>query len=295
MSEIFDFLRKTESKQGKESHDSYAEPGKEAYPLLNDHDPAIADPALPEAASVEVCATNRFDLTAASVQLKNVLDPLTLVGEQFRLLRSKLSLMQKQRGIKTILVTSSVPDEGKTFTASGLAGVFAQEPGKKIVLIDADMRKAKSGWNFGLNGSTGNCGLSEILRGNQEFSSGLFVGLSSALSFIPSGPIPSNPSELLSSPNLERVVKAAASNFDWVVIDSPPVLALADTTLIVPLVDAVILVVRANSTSSKLVADTVNQIGHDRICGIVLNRQKKIHTARYYYKYYYRSSDTQRA
>jgi len=163
-----------------------------------------------------------------------------------------------------------------------------------VVLIDADMRKSKSGWNFGLNGSSGNCGLSEILRGNQEFGSGILVALGSALSFVPSGPIPSNPSELLSSPNLERVIKTAASNFDWVIFDSPPVLALSDTVLIAPLVDAVVLVVRANSTASKLVVETVNQIGHDRICGVVLNRQKKIHTSRYYYQYYYRSSGAQK-
>jgi capsular exopolysaccharide synthesis family protein len=294
MSEIFDFLKKTEAKQGKENRDSCREPVLESPPPLIDLAPADSSPSEQVSTDVEVCGANRFDLTEASAQIQNVLDPLSLVGEQFRLLRSKLGLMQKQRGIKTILITSSVPDEGKTFTASGLAGVFAQEPGKRVVLIDADMRKPKSGWNFGLNGSAGNVGLSEVLRGNLEFNNGLFMALSSAFYFMPSGPIPSNPSELLSSPNLEKIIKAAAANFDWVIIDSPPVLALADSMMITPLVDAVVLVVRANSTASNLVAETVNHIGRDRICGVVLNRQKKINTSRYYYQYYYRSSTSQK-
>lgn len=293
MSEIFDFLKKTEAKQANEPRDSFKEPASELPQPLTDLNPAVTFSKEQSPANVEICSDIKFDLTTASVQLKNVLDPLTLVGEQFRLLRSKLGLMQKQRGIKTILVTSSVPDEGKTFTASGLAGVFAQEPGKRVVLIDADMRKPKSGWNFGLNGSTESRGLSEVLRGHQEFSGELFMGLSSTFFFLPSGPIPSNPSELLSSPNLERTIKTAAANFDWVIIDSPPVLALADTMLIAPLVDAVVLVIRANSTASKLIQETVNHIGRERVCGVVLNRQKRIHSSRYYYQYYYRSSKPQ--
>jgi capsular exopolysaccharide synthesis family protein len=293
MSEIFDFLKKTEAKQAKEYPEYSGRSNLDLNPVPDHQN--LRDSIQKEVApvSLEVCNANRFDLTDASPQLKSVLDPLTLVGEQFRLLRSKLGLMQKQRGIKAILVTSSVPDEGKTFTASGLAGVFAQEPGKRVILIDADMRKPKSGANFGLNGSVGKFGLSEVLQGNQDFNSGLLVASSSGLSFMPSGPIPSNPSELLSSPGLERIIKAAASSYDWIIIDSPPVLALSDTVLIAPLVDAVVLVVRANSTSSKLVAETVNQIGRDRICGIVLNRQKKIHTSRYYYQYYYRGAQAQ--
>lgn len=287
MSEIFDFLKKTENKRGRDSMDA---------PVFESNAPVIAEEfglsPIPDAASVEVeiCNADQFDLTQASLPIRNVLDPLTLVGEQFRLLRSKLGLMQKQRGIKTILVTSSVPDEGKTFTASSLAGIFAQEFGKKVILIDADMRKPKSGWSLGLNGSSSGTGLSEVLSGKRAFRDGLLVSQNSSLYFLPAGPLPSNPSELLSSPNLESVLKMAASGFDWVVVDSPPVLSLSDTTIIAPLCDAVVLVVRANSTPSKLVLDTIEHVGRDRICGIVLNRQKQLQTSRYYYQYYYRSS-----
>ena len=290
MSEIFDFLKKTEDKRGKETRDSFDELDMDfKEPALN---APIKEPMPPEqvSAEVEICSPDRFDLTQASQHLRSVLDPFTLVGEQFRVLRSKLGLMQKQRGIKTLLVTSSVPDEGKTLTACSLAGVFAQETGKRVVLIDADMRKPKSGWNFGLNGSTGTAGLSEVLRGAQEFRNGLLMSLNPEFHFMPSGPLPSNPSELLSSASLERTLKTAAANFDWIIVDSPPVLGLSDTQLISPLCDAVVFVVRAGFTPSKLVLEAVGQIGRDRICGVVLNRQKQSHTSRYYYQYYYRSS-----
>jgi capsular exopolysaccharide synthesis family protein len=293
MSEIFDFLKKTEAERRTKStipepvfDAPVAEPAEALIP--ESAQDRLIEETLP--AEVEICGADRFDLTQASLQVRSVLDPLTLVGEQFRLLRSKLGLMQKQRGIKTVLITSTVPEEGKTFTASGLVGVFAQEPGKRVLLIDADMRKPKSGLNFGLNGSGGSAGLSEVLRGNMSFQSALLVSMNPEFCFLPSGPLPSNPSELLSSNEFERTLKTAAESFDWVILDSPPVLSLSDTTLLSPLCDSVVLVVRANSTPSKLVTEAINRIGRDRICGVVINRQKQVHTSRYYYRYYYRSS-----
>lgn len=289
MSEIFDFLKKTEDNRRRSLPIPESLPNA---PIEEAGDKSTASPVIEETLplEIELCDTNRFDLTGASPQIKSVLNPLTLVGEQLRLLRSRLGLMQKQCGIKTVLVTSTVPEEGKTFTASGLAGVFAQEPGKKVVLIDADMRKPRSGAGFGLNGAVGTRGLSEVLSGNQEFQRGLLTSTNPEFSFLPSGPLPSNPSELLSSPKLEQTLKMAAEEFDWVIVDSPPVLSLSDATLISPLCDTVIMVVRANSTPRKLIQDAINRLGRDRICGVVLNRQKQIQKSQYYYQYYYRSS-----
>ncbi|MDI9612023.1 MAG: CpsD/CapB family tyrosine-protein kinase [Acidobacteriota bacterium] len=291
MSEIFDFLKKTE----KERRQVILPPEPEAErpdfgvrPELVESSLAPAPGSEPVSRDVELCQDERFDLTDATPQVKTVMDPLTLIGEQFRLLRSRLGLMQKQRGIKTILVTSTVPEEGKTFTASGLIGVLAQEPGKRVLLIDADMRKPRSGINFGLNGATSAMGLSEVLRGAVSFENALFTCTNPEFSFLPSGPLPPNPSELLSSPLLEQTLKTAAAHFDWVIVDSPPVLSLSDTVLLAPLCDAVVLVVRANSTSARLVEDAVARIGKERICGVILNRQKHLASSKYYYKYYYK-------
>jgi protein-tyrosine kinase len=293
MSKIFDFLRKTEVG------------GKKMPPVQSpeEFDAPIADPMNPQPESEqipviqkpssteeEITAPDNLDLSHATNQLKTVLDPLTVVGEQFRVLRSRLSLMQKQKGIKTVLITSTLPGEGKSFTSSGLAGVFAQELNKRVVVIDADMRKPGSGRDFGLNGNSSNIGMAQVLQGEVEFQSVLQALKNPRFWFLSSGELPSNPSELLSSPNLERILKSAAENFDWVIVDSPPVLSLSDATLIAPLVDTVLLIIGANSTSSKLVAETINRIGRDRICGIVINRQKNIPSSRYYYHYYYRNT-----
>jgi protein-tyrosine kinase len=290
MSEIFNFLKKTDAERKKEPH--FPEPVIMEPLAVQKNTPdeelqassVTEEPALIEA---ELCGVDRFDLTQASLQIKAALDPLSMVGEQFRLLRSKLGLMQKQRGIKIILITSTVPEEGKTFTASGLVGVFAQEPGKRVLLIDADMRKPRSGWTLGLNGSTANAGLSEVLKGNLQFQNALLTSMNPEFCFLPSGPVPPNPSELLSSPIMERTLKAAAENFDWVVLDSPPVMSLSDSTILSSLCDAVVLVLRADSTPSKLIENSIDRIGRDRICGVVINRQKQIRSSRYYYHYYY--------
>jgi protein-tyrosine kinase len=292
MSEIFDFLKKTEAERGKNLQ--FREP-MDNLPLAEFQKHAVSelvpdkDAEAPIPVGLEICKNDKFDLTQAGPQIKSVLDSATLVGEQFRLLRGKLTLRQKQSGIKTILVTSTVPGEGKTFTASALAGIFAQESGKRAILIDADMRKSTSGWTFGLNGSGPTAGLSDVLRGDIEFNNALLASLNPEFCFLPSGPVPSNPSELLSSEKFGQTLRTAAEHFDWVIIDSPPVLSLSDAMLISPLCDTVLLVVRANSTPSKLVLDAINQIGQDHICGVVLNRQKYISHSRYYYHYYYRS------
>jgi protein-tyrosine kinase len=293
MSEIFDFLKKTDAERNKRH--PVSKPMVD-LPMVEAVEPALEPsesiPIFENLASMdgEMAEENKFDLVQCTHQIQSVLDPVTIVGEQFRVLRSRLNLMQRQTGIKTILVTSTVPQEGKSFTACGLAGVMAQELDKRVVVIDADMRKPGSGRDLGLNGNSSIIGTAQVLGGESDFNRALFKSANPELWFLPSGAIPTNPSELLSSPALEALLKSASAIFDWVIVDSPPILALSDATLIAPLCDTVLLVVKANSTPSKLVMETVNRIGRDRICGIVLNRQKQLRSSRYYYQYYYRKS-----
>lgn len=295
MSEIFKFLKQTgtdkdgSSPASGQDHEAEARalepPAESAGRPAESMPPAAPEP--PVSVQPDIPKANTFDLSNADRQLKVSLDPFTIVGEQFRLLRTKLGVLKKEKGAKTVLVTSSVPEEGKTFASSSLAGVFAQEPGKRVVLIDCDLRKPKSGWNLGLNGTSGTTGMSEVLQGHKGFFDILLRSADSDFYFMPSGPLAQNPTELLSSPLLEKTIKTAADTFDWVVIDSPPVLSLSDATLLAPLCDTVVLVVRANSTPSKLIKDTIDQIGRDKICGVVFNRQKQRYPSRYYYKYYH--------
>lgn len=292
MSEIFDFLKKTDAERNKKSsaEESPADVPKveSAAPETKAANNRVIEEPVP--AESETQGRHRFSLRLSTHQFQSVLDPLTVVGEQFRLLRTRLGLMQKQKGIKTVLVTSTVPQEGKSFTACGLAGVIAQEQGKRVVVIDADLRKRGSGRDLGLNGNSVERGMAQVLQGGTEFHEALLASKEPEFWFLPAGSLPTNPSELLSSPKLESTLQYAAETYDWVIVDSPPILALSDAAQIAPLCDAVLLVIRARSTPSKLVLETINRIGREKICGIVINRQKKIHSSRYYYQYYYQKS-----
>lgn len=287
MSEIFDFLKKTEVDSRRKFPSA---PPTVDLPLSEEETarPAVEQEFDSVPAVSEIVASDKFDLAECSPQLRNALDPATVVGEQFRALRTRLNLLQKQNEIKVILVTSTVPEEGKSFTACGLAGVIAQEPGKRVVVIDLDMRKPGSGRDLGLPRNHSAVGTAQVLKGEAGFRSQLLSSTVPEFWFLPAGALPPNPSELLSTPKLEEMIRSAADMFDWVIIDSPPVLILSDATMIAPLCDTVLLVVRANSTPAKLVLESINRIGRERIGGVVINRQKQMPASHYYYQYYYK-------
>jgi capsular exopolysaccharide synthesis family protein len=246
-------------------------------------------PAVPDVGEEEIFHAEEFDLSKATNQMHNALNPGTILGEQFRILRTRLSLMQKQNGTRIVMITSTVPQEGKSFTSCALAGIMAQEHKKRVVVIDADLRKLGSGRDYGIDGNSDIVGTAQVLQGRSEFRKSLLKSVDPVFWFLPSGILPDNPSELLSSLEMEKMLRFAAKKFDWVIVDGPPALALADPSLVAPLCDTVVLVVRANSTPAKLVKETINKIGQERICGIVLNRQKLTHSSRYYYKDYYKN------
>ena len=302
MSEIFDFLKNTEI--GRKKSPTYLAPRVEPSVSQSRHVAPIPEPSAINTTPItapedpggvrpggeELLPAEKFDFSQATLQMNNALDPKTVPGEQFRVLRTKLSLLQKQNGIRTILVTSTIPQEGKSFTSCALAGVMAQEQGKNVVIIDADMRKLGSGRDYGLNGNSGIAGTAQVLQGTSEFRNSLLKSINPEFWFLPSGSLPQNPSELLSSPEMEKMLRFAARNFDWVIVDAPPALTLSDPNLIAPLCDAVVFVVRVNSTPTKLAQEAISKVGRERICGIVLNQQKQMHASRYYYQYYYQKN-----
>jgi capsular exopolysaccharide synthesis family protein len=292
MSEIFDWMRRNEVGRGRDF--SNLAKSDEIYTLGSEISPEGTGRESPPVAELTLAkgrGIGTFELDNASPGIKSVLNPLTLVGERYRILRSKLSLMQHQRGIKTLMITSSIPDEGKTFTACSLAAVLSQEPEKQAILVDADLRKPKTGFNFGLPDYGRFGGLSEVLKGKLQVEDSLLGFRNTNLYLLPSGEIPPNPAELLSSPNLEQAINKLKELADWIVVDSPPYLTLADASLIARYCDAVLLIVHAGRTPSRLILDCVERIGRERICGVILNRVPKIEANRYYYGHYYSKSD----
>ncbi len=231
-----------------------------------------------------------FSLRRVDTKVRNViLNPLCFPREHYRLLHSQFLSIQRNRQLKTILISSASPGEGKTFSSCCIAGILAQEPGKKVLLIDGDLRRSSATNVLGFRHSHLPYNFNTVLRGQSQLEESLIRCDDFNFYFLASGQIPSDPGEILTSANLERVFAQCAEAFDWVIVDSPPVLAAADTILMSPFCDAVMLVVQSGKTTTKLVKDSIKRVGHDRICGALMNRVK-IRESSYYYGEYNRAA-----
>jgi capsular exopolysaccharide synthesis family protein len=219
--------------------------------------------------------------------LMNV-DGRSPLAEAYRHLRTSVLLSTAGRAPKSLLVTSSLPGEGKTTTAVNTAISLAQT-GASVVIIDADMRRPRLQSIFGMHGQLG---LSSILSSDVSEADMLaMVGLdeASGLSVLTSGPIPPNPAELLGSDHMRRLLAALQANYTHVVIDSPPVSSFTDGVLISTMVDGVLLVVHGGRSSRHIVRRSkqlLNDVGA-KIFGVVLNNVNLQSHDYYYYQSYY--------
>jgi succinoglycan biosynthesis transport protein ExoP len=219
--------------------------------------------------------------------LMNV-DGRSPLAEAYRHLRTSVLLSTAGRAPKSLLVTSSLPGEGKTTTAVNTAISLAQT-GASVVIIDADMRRPRLQSIFGMHGQLG---LSSILSSDVSEADMLaMVGLdeASGLSVLTSGPIPPNPAELLGSDQMRRLLAALQANYTHVVIDSPPVSSFTDGVLISTMVDGVLLVVHGGRSSRHIVRRSkqlLNDVGA-KIFGVVLNNVNLESHDYYYYQSYY--------
>jgi protein-tyrosine kinase len=204
-------------------------------------------------------------------------------AEKFRTLRSRLFQISAVRQLKRILITSSVPEEGKTFISSNLAQSFARQENKKVLLIDADLRASRLHLAMGAQGTPG---VADFLRGDADESQILQVGPQGNLCFIPGGSSVSNPSELLHSDKMKALLDRLTPLFDWVIIDSPPAIAVHDSSVLADMCDGVLFVVRAGSTDYELAQKAISEFRSEDLLGVVLNRVDKNEAyGDYYYGY----------
>jgi protein-tyrosine kinase len=201
--------------------------------------------------------------------------------EQFRTLRSRLYQLRNHQQIRRILVTSAVPAEGKTFVTSNLAQAFVRQPDRRVLLVDADLRCARLHVPLGAPMAPG---LSEYLRGDAEDVKVIQHGQESNLCMIAGGSEVKDPSELLSNGRLKQLLDRVTPLFDWVILDSPPCLPVADATVLADLCDAVLLVVRAGSTPSEVAQRAFQELQNKNVAGVVLNLVEK---SQGYGSYYY--------
>ena len=200
--------------------------------------------------------------------------------EEFRTLRSRLYRLRDRKALRTIMVGSALPGEGKTFVAANLAQVLARQLGKRALLIDCDLRKASLHEHLGTNAMPG---LADYLRGKADQISIIQRGPMDNLYFIPAGTEVENPAELLGNGRLNALVGAAAPIFDWIVIDTPPVVPVADATLVAPVCDGVLLVVLAASSPWDMAKKARQEFRQFPMLGAVLNQIK---TRTGYSRYY---------
>jgi protein-tyrosine kinase len=201
--------------------------------------------------------------------------------EEFRTLRSRLYHAREKMPLKKVLITSAMPKEGKSFTASNLAQVLARQHGRRVMLIDADLR------NPGLHsllGTTASPGLADYLQGTSDEFSIIRRGPIENLFFVPSGHEISDPAELVASERLRFLLQRMETLFDWIIVDSPPVLPVSDASVLAKVCDGVLMVVRSNTTPADVAQRARQEFPEEALLGVVLNGTKpEAPYARYYY------------
>jgi protein-tyrosine kinase len=189
-------------------------------------------------------------------------------AEQFRTLRSRLYQIRAAQPLRTLLVTSSLPSEGKTFVTNNLAQAIVRQPDRRVLIIDADLRCSRLHVPLGAPASPG---LTDYLRGEVDEMAIIQHGLEGNLCFIPGGNQVTNPSELLSNGRLRALLDRVTPVFDWVILDSAPLLPVSDSSVLADLIDGVLIVVRAGQTPSPIAQRACQELRGRNILGVVLN------------------------
>ena len=216
----------------------------------------------------------------------SILDPDGPEAEIFRLLRTRILFPQDGLPPRTILVTSALAEEGKSFVAANLAVNIAKNVDEHVLLVDADLRKPSIHARFGFNGVKG---LSEYLSAGVDLSSLLLKTGVDKLTLLPSGTPPANPSELISSGRMSALVAELKARYEdrYIIIDSPPPLMAPETSALAKWVDGILVVARYGSTPLDLVEELISQLDREKVIGAVINRINLRDFRRYAYKKYY--------
>ena len=204
-------------------------------------------------------------------------------AERFRTLRSRLFQVAATQPIRRLMITSSVPEEGKTFVTANLAQSFARQPECRVLLIDGDLRASRLHLPFRAPELPG---LSDYLRGEADESQITQVGAEGNLCLIPGGRSVPNPSELLHGDRMKHLLDRMSSMFDWILLDTPPALAVHDASVLADVCDGVLFVVRAGRTAFEVAEKASVEFRDKNLLGVVLNRVEKQESyGGYYYGY----------
>jgi capsular exopolysaccharide synthesis family protein len=288
MSHIFDALQRSESERSGLEPSSFSlatellqaaeqktqRSRAEELPGSFDREFSLSSDLLAQCPSLPV-------FIASDSRLVSIAKEESLGAEKFRFLAVRLRQLRQSRPLKKVLITSTIPQEGKSTIASNLACTLARRKPQKTLLLEGDLRRPTLATQFGLGNVPG---LSEWLRGETEAmnicrleSLGLWV--------LPAGAAPENPLELMQSGKLSQLMELVSEWFDWVVIDSPPVLPLGDTSIWARLADGILLVTRPGVTEKQQLQRGLDTLEKSKLLGALVNSSTDAEHSDYYQRY----------
>jgi capsular exopolysaccharide synthesis family protein len=290
MSQIFDALRQSESdRSGAEA--------SAATELLEVVERG-ATQAKPRGAQrrTNVNRESAVRITAAHAQLSSqnkfvcITDPNSLAAEKFRFLGIRLRYLQQKKPIKCVLITSSVAGEGKSTVAGNIACALAASKQQKVLLLEGDLRRPSLGNQLGISNLPGLC---ELLESAREQATNVYRLEDLGICILPAGGSMRNPLEFLQPVRVSALLDQLGPNFDWIIIDSPPVLPLADTSIWMRLSDAVLLVTRPAMTGRRQLQQSLEAVEQSKLLGAILNGSREAAPNNYYQYYGSRSAAAQ--
>ncbi len=284
MSQIFDALNQSAAERGGQGGRDFSA-AKELLQVVerkNSHSALLIDAPSTQVAAAgaeRVLPTVKVTLPAHS-RFVCFSQTDSLAAEKFRFLATRLRHLQQKHSVKRLVITSSVPGEGKSMVAANLACALATGK-QQVLLLEGDFRRPSLGRQLGLQDLPG---MSQMLQsvGARE---NIYRLDGSALYVLLAGDVHSNPLELMESSRLAELMDRIASGFDWVVIDSPPVLPMADTSIWMRLADSILMVTRPGVTSKKQLQRSLEAIERSKLLGSVLNASAEASANHYYHHY----------
>lgn len=231
-------------------------------------------------------AVNKYGLDSRIISYTN---NESVIAEQYKVLRTNLYALSPDKPIKTIVITSAQPKDGKTITSCNLAATLSFDKEKKIILIDADLRRPSVHAMFGLSRKPG---LSDILSGNVDIKSFTKKPAINNLYVIPSGTINNNPSDIFITTGIKMIIEDLRKDFEYIIFDTPPVLTVTDASILGAICDCVILIVKAGVTQQSSIEEAFNMLqgaqARPKAC-VLVNTHFLLDAYSYYTKYKYSS------
>lgn len=210
-------------------------------------------------------------------------NPKSPISEAYRILRTNIDFSNLEEEIRTLMVTSTKMNEGKSTTSANIAVTYAQS-NKKVLLIDADMRKPTQHQLFRVSNQIG---LTSVLSNQKEWEAAIQTTSVSGLSILPAGPVPPNPSEMLASKRMDQLLEKMKEHYDIIIVDTPPIMVVTDAQIVASKSDGVVLVIDSGTVKKEAAIKAKASLEHvkARILGVVLNKIKRSSSEGYLYYY----------